>query len=94
MFFRKPSIRQLLQTVITNTEKIMSGQTDLNTAIQGIADDLTAENVVIQEVITALQAGSLTDAQAEALAVKLQGSRTTIETSTTALQGALTPPPA
>ena len=94
MFFRKPTIRELLQTLITNTEKIMSGQTDLNTAVTKIASDIAAEQAVIQSVITALQSGSLTDAQAEALAVQLQGSATNIETATTSLQSALTPPTA
>jgi hypothetical protein len=71
----------------------MSGVADLNAAVAAIASDLTAEGAVIQEVITALQNGGLTDAQAEALAVQLQGSATVITTATTNLQNALTPPP-
>ena len=92
MFWRS-STRQLLHQILTNTEKIMSGQTDLNTAVAAISTDLAEENVVIQQVITALQSGSLTDAQAEALAVQLQGSATNIAAATTSLQSALTPPP-
>ena len=93
MFWRKPSIRQLLQTVINQQEKIMSGIDDLKAAVQKIADDLTAEQAVIQEVIAALQAGGLSDADAEALAVKLQGSAGNIESATASLTAALPPKP-
>jgi lysozyme family protein len=90
-------IRELRDAVLnklsTMEKKLMSGVDDLKAAVQAIADDLTAETVVINEVVTALQAGGLSDADAEALAQKLQGSAGVITTSTTTLTNALTPPP-
>ncbi len=71
----------------------MSGVDNLNAAVQKIADDLNAEQVVIQEVLAALQnagqGGGLSDADAQALADKLGGSAQNIEQITSQLQGAL-----
>ncbi len=72
----------------------MSGVSDLQAAVAAIQTNITAEDAVIQQVITALQAGSLSDSQAEALAQTLQGVVTDVSTQTQSLQNALTPPPA
>lgn len=82
----------ILNRLTAMENRIMSGVQDLQTAVAGIATDLTAEDAVIAQVIAALQAGNLTDAQAEALAVQLQSSRSNIQASATSLTNALNPP--
>jgi hypothetical protein len=76
-------------------EDMGTGITNLNNAVQKITDDLTAEQTVIQEVLTALQnganGGGLSDADSQALADKLGRSAQNIETITTNLQNALPP---
>lgn len=78
-------------------EKIMSGVDDLNTAVatltQAVTDNTTAVNneiTVVNQVIAALQAGGITDAQAEALAQSLQGSVTSVQAASQALNDEVT----
>ena len=93
MWRSKPTIRQLLQTVLTKQEKIMAGVDDLKAAVAAIATALVAlstsitnEIAEVTAVITKLQqGGGLSDADAEALAQQLQGSVTNL----TAAQGSL-----
>lgn len=70
----------------------MSGVADLTQAVTDVATAITAETAVVTQVVAALQAGGLSDAQAEQLAATLEGSVTNINNQTAALQSALTPP--
>lgn len=78
-WLRKPSIRQLLMTVIAHQERIMAGIDDLNNAVSALKDEVAANTTstnnfiaVVESVLAALKTGGLTDAQAAAMAVKLQ----------------------
>ena len=83
----------------------MSGIDDLNAAVASLKTAVDAnttstnnEITVVNQVIATLQAGGLTDAQAEALATQLQTSVTNLSTSQAALdaesKSIQVPPPA
>lgn len=92
---QKPSLRQLLEAVLTNQaaqlgiqEKIMAGIDDLKAAVASTAAEITAastsistEIAAVEAAIAKLQAGGLSDADAEALAQTLQGSVTNLTTA-------------
>jgi len=65
----------------------MSGVADLQSAVAALATAVQTEIAEVQAVIAALQAGALTDAQAEALAQQLQSSVTNLNNETATLQG-------
>ena len=84
-----PSTRQLVKAVLTNTEKIMDGVADLKQAVADVATNVAGETTaindeiaIVEAVVAKLQAGGLTDAEAEALAQQLQGTVTNIKAST------------
>ena len=87
----RQSNSRMLREILENTRRIMAGVDDLNKAVADVATAITAETAVVTQVVTALKAGGLTDAQAEALAQALEGSVTNINTQTAALQAALPP---
>lgn len=86
MWFPKPkrerckrlTDRQLL-------EKIMAGIEDLKAAVTAIVAAIGNLNTLVEQVIAKLQAGGLSDADAEALAVQLQGGITAINDETAKL---------
>ena len=90
-FNRQPSIRQLLETVLSKLEKLMSGVSDLNAAVAALTNAVATENTAIQAVIATLQAGGISDAQAETLAQTLQASISSIQTETANLNNVLPP---
>jgi hypothetical protein len=67
----------------------MSGVDDLNKAVADVATAIVAETDVVTQVVAALKAGSIGDAQAEALALALENSVTSINAQTEALKAAL-----
>jgi len=64
----------------------MSGVDDLNKAVSDVATAVNNEIDVVNQVIAALKAGGITDAQAEALAQQLEGSVTNLNNEVTTLQ--------
>ena len=58
---------------------------DVGTKVDGLTTAITAEIQVVEAVIAKLKAGSLSDADAEALAQQLTGVSTNLSTATQAL---------
>ena len=94
MFVTNYTLYKQLVQVLANQKVIMSGVSDLNAAVAKVTTDVVALTTAVNAVIAALQAGGITDAQAETLAQTLQAGLTQIEADTAAAQGAVAPPPA
>ena len=73
MRFLQQLIRLLFAEVLANQEKLMSGVDDLKNTITNILTAITDLNALVEQVVAKLKGGGLSDADAEALAVQLQG---------------------
>jgi hypothetical protein len=77
--------------ILKELQKIMSGVTDLQTAVQTIAAGVTQAVTDINTAVTLIQqlksTGGLSDADAETLAQTLTSAATSLSTADSALKG-------
>ena len=76
--------------MIVDWRKLCPVLADLQAAVAALTEAVTNEITVVNAVIAALKSGGLSDADAEALAVQLQGSVTNLNNEVSSIQ----PPPA
>lgn len=71
--------------ILKELVKLMSGVDDLNTAVTNLTTAVNTEITAVNAVIAALQAGGITDSQAEVLAQTLQSSITNLNNEVSGL---------